>query len=197
MFIDAIFDIFVIFFSYTFYFLVLVAGGMIPILPEEILLFSAGYLVFLGIGSFWGVFFTSILGIIGGDILGYLIGYKKGEGFLELVAKRGRYWRRLLRAGKRFFNEYDERAVLFGRFFIGARFAVPFLAGALKMPWKKFIQYDIVGALVWVTATVGGGTFLSYSLDQAEIFNEKYLLYIAIVAFIIFYSVWRFFTYKE
>jgi membrane protein DedA with SNARE-associated domain len=51
-------------------------------------------------------------------------------------------------------------AVFFGRFIALLRIFAGPLAGALRMPYRRFLAANVLGALVWA----GGTTFLVYSL---------------------------------
>lgn len=196
MLLDIIFENILVYFSYTGLFFILVLGGLLPLLPEEIILLMTGYIAFLGVAKLPLAIGVAFLGIFGADCLGYYVGKKKGRDVLLAVAEEGAYWRKIFVKGKLFFDAHGELAILLGRFFIGVRFAIPMLAGALGVSWKKFFQYDILGAAIWSLVTVGGGYIISYSLDQAAIFTEKRIFYIGFITFIIIYSVWRFFKYK-
>ncbi|MFY9560361.1 MAG: DedA family protein [Terriglobales bacterium] len=92
-----------------------------------------------------------------GDNLGYAIGHHGGRPLLERYQQIFRTPQRALERGERWFARYGAFTVFFARFIFGLRvFAGP-LAGVLRMPWKLFALFNLLGAAVWVTviATVG------------------------------------------
>jgi membrane protein DedA with SNARE-associated domain len=58
--------------------------------------------------------------------------------------------------------------VFFGRFVGFARALVPFVAGTSGMPWRKFVVYDALGAILWTVAFVTLGYVLGASWRVAE-----------------------------
>ena len=47
--------------------------------------------------------------------------------------------------------------VFFARFVFGMRIIAGPLAGVLRMPWRKFLLFNFLGALLWVTVISGTG----------------------------------------
>ena len=65
-------------FSYAISFALLFLSGLGLPLPEEIVLFVLGYLIFLGKMHWWPAIILSLVAILMGDIAGYFFGLKKG-----------------------------------------------------------------------------------------------------------------------
>ena len=72
-------------FSYTVAFILLFLSCIGLPLPEEVVLFVLGYLIFLGQMHWWPAIILSLLGILFGDIVGYFFGFKKGEWLISLI----------------------------------------------------------------------------------------------------------------
>jgi membrane-associated protein len=62
-----------------------------------------------------------------------------------------------LERGDRLFARYGAVAVLFARFVFGLRIVAGPLAGVLRMPWKKFLLFNFLGAFLWVTVIASVG----------------------------------------
>ena len=62
-----------------------------------------------------------------------------------------------LARGERLFDRYGSVTVFLARFIFGMRVLASLLAGALHMPWRKFVLYNFLGAAVWVSAICGAG----------------------------------------
>src|SRR6267154_1413720 len=55
------------------------------------------------------------------------------------------------RYGGRLFERYGATTIFFARFIFGLRVLAALLAGALRMPWQRFVFFNFLGAAVWVT----------------------------------------------
>lgn len=127
-------------------------------LPGEVFLFAAGFLASTGSFKLFVVIALGAAGAVAGDSLGYLLGRLGGErlpqlycritlGSAECVQKTHEYFTR--RGGG--------LTVAFARFAVGVRaFAAP-MAGSTKMSYPRFLTYDALGALLWVTLAAACG----------------------------------------
>jgi len=139
----------------------LVVAGIIMLesmgvpLPGEIALVSASLLAATGVGSVWGVAAGATVGAIVGDSIGYGIGRRGGR---AMLARLGRRFPRhfgpshLLRA-ERAFARWGVWAVFFGRFVALLRILAGPLAGALRVPYRKFLFANATGGIVWAAGT--------------------------------------------
>jgi membrane protein DedA with SNARE-associated domain len=75
--------------------------------------------------------------------------------------------RRLAKA-ESFFARHGPKAVFLGRFIGFARALVPFLAGATRMPYRRFMVYNAIGAVLWTVGCVLVGFTLGASWRVAE-----------------------------
>jgi membrane protein DedA with SNARE-associated domain/uncharacterized membrane protein YbhN (UPF0104 family) len=88
-----------------------------------------------------------------GDNVGYLLGRRLGR--RALLAPRGplaRERRRLVEGGDRFFAAHGAPAVFLGRWVAVGRIAVAWLAGADRMPWRRFVVWNAAGGVAWATS---------------------------------------------
>src|SRR5258708_2970132 len=60
------------------------------------------------------------------------------------------------------FGGYGSVNILFGRFGLGMRIIGGPLAGVLRMPWKKFAVFNLLGAALWVTVI----SYVGYSFGS-------------------------------
>lgn len=139
-----------------FIFLVLTGCGM-PI-PEEVAI------VFAGWGSAQGkldpqyAIAACLLGALVGDSIMYAIGYHFGHSLMSEHPKLGKFV-----GAER--EEYFEQAILrhgfkvmlLARFMVGVRGPVYLAAGVVRMPFRRFLLWDLVCASLVV------GTFFSLS----------------------------------
>ncbi|MEJ2577711.1 MAG: DedA family protein [Kineosporiaceae bacterium] len=106
-------------------------------------------------------------------VLGDSVGYEVGRHFGDRLLG----WRRLRRHGKRldgardYLRDRGAYAVFLGRWTAFLRAAMPGLAGASRMPYRRFLAWNAVGGLVWgVTfSLVGYLSGASYHLVERRL----------------------------
>ncbi len=125
-------------------------------LPGEITLVSASLLSVKGIGSPWGVAIAASIGAIVGDSIGYAVGKRGGRGLLIRLGRR--FPKHLgdeqIARAEGMFARWGVWAVFFGRFVALLRILAGPMAGALKVPYRKFLLANASGGLVWAFGTV-------------------------------------------
>jgi membrane-associated protein len=129
-----------------------------PFLPGDSLLFAVGALAAVDTHGTLTAPFASVLlatAAITGNIVNYSIGRAIGP-----AAFSGRY--RLLkqehlRRTEEFFARYGAMAVFLSRFMPIIRTFAPFVAGVGRMPWARFLAYNLAGGLCWVLLFIWGG----------------------------------------
>ena len=119
-------------------------------LPGETILIAAG--IYAGTThklSVWAIFAVAAAAAIIGDNIGFWIGDKGGY---RLLRRYGRYIRAddtKIKIGRYIFDRQGAKVVFFGRFVSVLRTYAAFLAGTLKMHWRKFLPYNALGGVVW------------------------------------------------
>jgi membrane protein DedA with SNARE-associated domain len=137
-------------------------------MPGESLVVTAGF--FASLGHFDVV--ALIAGVAAGAIIGDTIAFELGE-------KLGRGW--LLRHGgwcgirepqlarvDSYFIRHGGKSVFLGHFMHVFRALMPFLAGASKMPYRRFVLYNTPGCILWATIFTLLGYFFGESLPLLE-----------------------------
>jgi membrane-associated protein len=122
-----------------------------PILPGDSMIFAAAALAAQG-HSALNVHLIAILMILaafGGDVLNYFIGRRLGPTVYE---RNYRFLnrKRLFRT-KAFFERYGIRTIIVARFIPVIRTFAPFVAGVSEMNYKRFILFNFIGGVLWVT----------------------------------------------
>lgn len=128
-----------------------------PFLPGDSLLFTAGTMAGLGLFKLWLIYFICVAAVLIGDNCNYWIGHFIGSKILhknyKLINKKH------VTKTRKFFDKYGAFALVLGRFIPIVRTFTPFLAGVGRMPYWKFLIFDVIGAFSWVTLFVFGGYF--------------------------------------
>ena len=125
--------------------------------PGEVILVSAALLAArqeLDISPVW-VAVAATAGAITGDSLGYLAGRRWGDGMFDLLGRR--FPRQAgpdrLAYAEHIFTRYGVWAVFIGRFVALLRIFAGPVAGALRMPYPRFLAANALGGLVWACGT--------------------------------------------
>jgi membrane protein DedA with SNARE-associated domain len=125
-------------------------------LPGEITLVSASLLSVKGLGSPWGVAIAAAIGAIVGDSIGYAVGKRGGRQMLNRLGRRfpKHLGEEQMARAEGMFARWGTWAVFFGRFIALLRILAGPMAGALKVPYRKFLIANASGGLVWAFGTV-------------------------------------------
>ncbi|MDP9844181.1 DedA family protein [Streptosporangium lutulentum] len=139
-------------------------------LPGEIVLVSSALLAAQGaVDPIW-VGVCASAGAIVGDSIGYAIGRKGGRPMFDRLGRRfpKHFGPGHIGRAERYFQRYGMWTVFFGRFVALLRILAGPLAGAVRMPYWKFLIANVLGGIVWA----GGTTAVVYYLGRVA---EKWL----------------------
>ncbi len=119
-----------------------------------------------------------------GDNIGYAVGRHGGRPLLERYQHIFRIPRRSLERGEGLFARYGAATIFFARFIFGMRIFAGPLAGVLRMPWRAFAIFNLLGALVWVSviATVGYMFGRHWSALERALSRVDMAIVVAVVA---------------
>jgi membrane-associated protein len=133
-------------------------------LPGDSLLFVAGVLS----GSpylptpLWLLITLVIIAAISGTTFGYGFGYW-AKGYLRTRKENFFYRRKYLEITEQFYSRYGMMAFIVGRFLPVIRTFVPILAGIVRIEFRKFFFYNLLGAVIWVLSMMLSGYWLGNS----------------------------------
>jgi membrane-associated protein len=128
-----------------------------PFLPGDSLLFAAG--TFAALGSLDPVLLILLLSAaaILGDTVNYWIGAYIGprafSGELRWLRKEH------LDRTHAFYEKHGGKTIILARFIPIIRTFAPFVAGVGTMTYSRFLVYNVVGGVVWVTLFVLAGYY--------------------------------------
>jgi membrane-associated protein len=129
-----------------------------PFLPGDSLLFAVGALAAVDTSGTLTAPLASITLAVAA-VLGNTVNYSIGRA-IGPPAFSGRY--RLLRVEylrrtEEFFLRYGGLAIFLSRFMPIIRTCAPFVAGIGRMPYARFLAYNLAGGCTWVLLFVWGG----------------------------------------
>jgi membrane-associated protein len=148
-------------------------------LPGDSLLVTAG-LYAAATGQLNIVYLVPILIIaaVCGNTTGYLIGLRAGQALYN--RPQSRFFRRdhLLKT-KEFYEKYGGITIIMAQFMPFARTFAPVVAGIGEMKYRRFISFNIIGAIFWVSSMTLIGYFLGQLIPGIE--NKIEYVIIAVV----------------
>lgn len=101
-----------------------------------------------------------------GDNIGYWIGYRGGHRLLVRYKRIFHVSDERIAKAEQTFARFGAPTVFFARFIFGLRVLAGPLAGILEMPWRRFAVYNVLGAIVWVSAISFVGTLFGRHWDR-------------------------------
>ena len=128
-----------------------------PILPGDSLLFAAG--TFAALGSLDPFVLTGLLIVaaVVGDGVNYWIGHWVGP---RAFSGKVRWLREdYLKRTEAFYERHGGKTIIMARFVPIVRTFAPFVAGVGRMHYGRFLAFNVVGAVLWVSICVTAGYF--------------------------------------
>ena len=101
-----------------------------------------------------------------GDSITFLLGRRLGRPFLVRSGRRIGLTEERLAGVDRWFDRYGPVAACFGRLLPLARPFGPFLAGASRLEYRRFLPWNVLGCLLFSFVFVGLGYAFYSSYDQ-------------------------------
>lgn len=103
-----------------------------------------------------------------GDNLGFALGYYGGRPLLARYQSAFRIQEKTLVRGEALFARFGAVTIFFARFVFGMRIIAGPMAGALRMPWRRFLIFNFLGAGVWVTVISAAGYLFGQQWERLE-----------------------------
>lgn len=135
---------------WTYLLVFLAAGGdvLLPLIPSETVVITAGVVAARGGLSLWLLIPVTMLGAMAGDNLAYWLGREAGDPVARKVM-RGEDGERRLRWAERAMGRHGPVVLIAARFVPGGRTVSTLAAGTLELPWRVMFTADAVAALLW------------------------------------------------
>jgi len=147
-----------------------------PFFPGDSLIFVSGTLANRGLLKIEWLFVLLSLAAIAGDTVNYWIGHFIG---LKMFTKKNaRFFKKeYLERTHEFYEKHGGKTIIIARFIPIIRTFAPFIAGIGKMKYWKFITYNIVGGIGWITIFLFGG----YYFGSLQVVKENLSLAIILI----------------
>jgi membrane protein DedA with SNARE-associated domain len=150
-------------------------GLMLEVIPSELVLSYAGYLVSQGQVSFVGAIVFGTIGCIIQQVILYWIGRYGGRPFVEKYGKYLALKKHYIDIAERWFHKYGAGMVFTARFIPVVRQAISIPAGMARMPMLQFIFYTALGTIPWAILFVYLGQKLGSNWEQISVEAAPYV----------------------
>lgn len=159
-------------FTYGILFLIVFAetGFVVtPFLPGDSLLFAAGAIASLGALDIGIVIVLLMIAAILGDTVNYWIGHFFGQKIVDNPKIKFINQEHIDKT-EQFYKKYGGKTIILARFVPIVRTFAPFVAGVGSMNYTKFITYNIIGGVLWVTLF----SLLGYFFGNIHIIQQNF-----------------------
>jgi membrane-associated protein len=150
-----------------------------PLLPGDSLLFAAGSFAGLGILRFWPLFFLLCAAAILGDTVNYAIGARLGPRVFHYPKSRF-FNPEHLKKTHAFYEKYGGKTIIIARFVPIVRTFAPFVAGIGAMSYARFLGYNVIGGVLWVSVCL----FSGYFFGNLPLVKQNFSLVVIAIVFI-------------
>lgn len=133
------------------------ASGLVVPVPEDVALVWAGSQIGGGTFTWAPTVAAALVGVQVRDLAAWGIGRVLGEALLDSAWAGRLIGRRKIARARRLVGDHGAAAVLMGRFFVGFRAPVFLVAGAMRLPLRQFVRWDLLGLLITVPAVIALG----------------------------------------
>lgn len=159
--------------SYMVVFFILLACGLGLPIPEDITLFAAGYMAYIGEANIWMMILVSFVGVMLGDSIIFFLGAHYGRRLTQKWFFAKLLPPERLDAVRERFNQKGLKLLFAARFMPGLRAPVFFSAGTFHIPYRKLLIYDGGAALLSVPAIVYTVYAFGHELDRVVAVIKK------------------------
>lgn len=148
-------------------------------LPGDSLLFAAGLLSSQKVFDAPLLIVVLSVAAVVGDGVNYYLGLQMGEHVFERGRLRFVKHAHLM-AAKEFYERHGGKAIILARFMPLVRTFTPFVAGVARMSYARFVIYNVLGGIGWVTSM----TLCGYWLGQIAWIRDHFELVVVAIVFL-------------
>lgn len=164
-----------------------------PFLPGDSLLFATGALVAISGSAGLDVNVMALV-VISAAILGNVVNYTIGRFFGEQLFRNptSKIFRKdYLDKAHAFYEKHGGKAIVMTRFVPIVRTFAPFVAGMGRMCYKRFLMFNVLGALLWVGIFLYAGYYFGNIPSVRKNFTLVILAILVLSVMPIVYEVWK------
>lgn len=149
------------------------------LVPGELAVILGGVLASRAHVPLAGILVAAVAGPILGDSIGYYLGRRYGENVRH--KRQAKPWAK----AQGWIKRKGAPAVFFGRFVAFLRSFVPAAAGVAKMPYRRFLRWNVAAGVLWGT----GSALLGYLAGENFETVVRWMGWLGLVLFLVFASI--------
>ena len=139
------------------------------------------------------------MGALASDSMWYELGRLKGVRVLQLLCRISLEPDSCVRRSQVRFGRNGPRVLLVAKFIPGLNAMSAPLSGIIRMGWRRFLLFDTIGALLWVSALTMTGYVFSSDLERvaarAAYLGEWFI--VVLLAAFASYILWKFYNRRK
>lgn len=149
-------------------------------LEGETVLVLGGFAAHRGYLRLYGVVLAAFFGSLAGDQLFFFLGRRHSR----WLTGKTPGWKAKMAKVDRMMLRYRIPMIVFFRFLYGLRTVAPFAIGAGSVPFRTFLLFNAIGAMIWAIAVGCGGYLFGHALEAliGDIKHYEGLILAAIAA---------------
>jgi membrane protein DedA with SNARE-associated domain len=160
-------------------------------IPAAPLLIAAGALARAGKMNLTFALALALIAVILADLFWYSLGRYRGGRILKLLCRISLEPDSCVRRTENLFVRHGVHSLLVAKFVPGLNTAAPSLAGIFRMPVRRFMIFDSLGALLWVGSVTSLGLIFSDQLEQIALHWSGWLVAV-LAGSLAAYVLWKF-----
>ena len=160
-------------------------------IPAAPLLIAAGALARAGKMNLTFALALALIAVILADLFWYSLGRYRGGRILKLLCRISLEPDSCVRRTENLFVRHGVHSLLVAKFVPGLNTAAPSLAGIFRMPVRRFMIFDFLGALLWVGSVTSLGLIFSDQLEQIALRWSGWLVAV-LAGSLAAYVLWKF-----
>jgi membrane-associated protein len=117
---------------------------------------------------------------LAGCLFGYYFGWKVGPAVFN---RKDSFFfkKKYVDATRTFYERHGGKTLILGKFLPYIRTFAPILAGVIRVPFKSFVGYNVIGAVAWVLSLTLMGYFLGEKFPGIKDYVEYIILGFVII----------------
>ncbi|MEK7161670.1 MAG: DedA family protein [Patescibacteria group bacterium] len=168
----------------------------LAIVEGPIIMVACGFLLRLGVFSFWPVYLVLMFGDFTADIIWYFVGY---YGARKFTVRWGKYFSvtpEALEKLENLFKHHHDKILFLSKITMGFGFALATLiaAGMARVPLKKYALFNFLGGFIWTALLIGVGYFFGhlYTLIDKS-FKAAFVVFLSVMLAAVLYGAGKYF----
>ncbi|HYL73959.1 MAG TPA: VTT domain-containing protein [Bryobacteraceae bacterium] len=149
------------------------------VLPGDSLLFTIGVVAGAGQLNLAVIMILLTCACLLGDWSGYLLGRRSGPAIFNRPDSRF-FKQEYLQRTQAFYEKHGGKTIIYAKFVPIIRTFAPFVAGVAKMQYRKFLSFDVFGAIGWVFSM----TVLGYMLGGIDLVRRHFEKFVLLIIFV-------------